>query len=52
MKDGKFVTVGSIKDAKNDRNEFVFPEEEFKVLRVFVTGNNGKYTQIAEIEVY
>ena len=52
LKNGKFVTVGSIKDAKLDRNEFVFPEEEFKVLRVFVTRNNGKYTQIAEIEVY
>ncbi len=52
LKDGKFVTVGSIKDAKLDRNEFTFPEAEFKMLRVFVTKNNGKYTQIAEIEVY
>ena len=52
LKDGKFVTVGSIKNAKLDRNEFTFPETEFKVLRVFVTKNNGKYTQIAEIEVY
>ena len=52
LKDGSFVTVGAIRDAGSDCNEFVFPETEFKVLRVFVTKNNGKYTQIAEIEVY
>ena len=52
LKDGKFITIAKVENVEGDWSEVSFPETEFKVLRILVTAIRGKYTQIAEIEVY
>ena len=50
--DGKYVTVSKVTDAKGLAQEHKFAPVTTKKVRVFVTGNRGKYTRIYEVEVY
>ena len=49
---GKYVTVAEVKNAKGKVQEVKFKPVESQKVRLFVTANNGPYTQLFEIEVY
>ncbi len=51
-RDGKFVTVAEVKDAKGTEQTVTFAPVETKRMRLFVTANRGKNTRLFEIEVY
>ena len=51
-KDGKYVTVAEVKNAKGLAQEVKFAPVVSKKVRLYVTANNGAYTQLYEIEVY
>ena len=51
-RDGKFVPVASVKDARGAAQTLTFPPETTSRMRLVVTANRGKYTRLFEIEVY
>ena len=51
-KDGKYVTVAEVKNAKGTVQEVKFAPVTSSKMRLFVTANNGPYTRLYEIEVY
>ena len=51
-KGSDWKTVGQVKDFKGEKQEFVFAPQSADAVRIYVTRNYGKYSSIAEIEVY
>ncbi len=52
MLKGEYQTVAKVENASGLAQESIFPVVTTNQVRVFVTANNGAYTQIHEIEVY
>lgn len=51
-KDGVYVTVAAVKDAKGIAQTHTFPPVETNAVRLYVTANNGSNTWLYEIEVF
>lgn len=52
LRDGKYVTVASVRNAEGESQALTFEPVSFRNLRLLVTATRGPHSRIYEIEVY